>query len=203
MNSSPITAVLFGLGSLLAAGMVHAADIEAGKAKTAVCQGCHGADGNSINVIWPSLAGQHASYIAKQLREFKSGKRADATMMGMAAALSDEDMDNIAAFYASQTPKPAKFDEGLLEQGQNIYRGGITETSVAACMGCHSPSGAGNGLAAYPSLKGQHPEYIVAQLQKFKDGTRANDVGKMMRNVANRMSEQEMKAVAAYVAGIK
>ncbi len=203
MNSSPIRAVLLGLSSLFAAGLVQAADIEAGKAKTLVCQGCHGADGNSINPIWPNLAGQHASYIAKQLREFKSGKRADSTMMGMAAALSEEDMVNIAAYYESQTPKPVKFDKDLLQQGQDIYRGGIAETSVAACMGCHSPSAAGNGPAAYPGLNGQHPEYIVAQLQKFKDGARANDVGKMMRNVANRMSEQEMRAVAAYVAGIK
>jgi len=95
------------------------------------------------------------------------------------------------------------FDGDLIEMGQNIYRGGITETSVAACMGCHAPSGRGNGPAGWPSLKGQHPQYLAAQLQKFKDGTRSNDPGSMMRNVVARMSEKEMKAVAAYIAGIQ
>lgn len=203
MKPRHIKAVLLGLSSLLAVGAAQAADIEAGKAKTVLCQACHGADGNSINVIWPRLAGQHASYTLKQLRDFKAAKRQDPTMQGMVAALSDEDMVNIAAYFESQKPVEAKFDQALLEQGQNIYRGGITETSVAACMGCHSPSGQGNGPAAYPSLKGQHPEYIVAQLKKFKDASRNNDAGQMMRNVANRMSDKEMQAVAAYVAGLK
>lgn len=203
MKTRHIKSVLLGLSSLLAINMAHAADIEAGKTKSVLCLACHGADGNSINVIWPRLAGQHASYIVKQLREFKAGKRSDPTMQGMVAALTDDDMVNLAAFYESQKPAEAKFDASLLELGQNIYRGGITETSVAACMGCHSPSGEGNAPAAYPALKGQHPEYIAAQLQKFKDGSRANDAGKMMRNVVNRMSNAEMKAVSAYVAGMK
>jgi cytochrome c553 len=124
-------------------------------------------------------------------------------MQGMVATLMDGDIDNVAAYFESQNPKAANFDKALVAAGEKIYRGGITETSVAACMGCHSPSGNGNGPAAYPGLKGQHPEYIVAQLKKFKDGSRANDTGKMMRNVANRMSEQEMKAVAAYIAALK
>lgn len=203
MNTRYIKAVLLGLTGLMAINTAQAADIEAGKAKTALCLACHGADGNSMNVIWPRLAGQHASYILKQLRDFKSGKRIDPTMQGMVAALTDEDMVNIAAFYETQKPAAAKFDEALVAAGQNIYRGGITETAVAACMGCHSPSGAGNGPAYYPALKGQHPEYLAAQLQKFKDGTRANDAGKMMRSVANRMSDAEMKAVSAYIAGMK
>ncbi len=203
MKARHIKAVLIGLFGLTAAVSTQAADIEAGKAKSALCMACHGADGNSTNVIWPRLAGQHASYLAKQLRDYKSGKRVNATMQGMVAALSEDDIDNLAAFYASQQPTTATFDESLLAKGQDIYRGGITETSVAACMGCHSPSGAGNGPAAYPSLKGQHMEYTVSQLQAFKDGVRANDTGKMMRNVANRMSDEEMKAVAAYIAGMK
>jgi len=203
MKHRHIKAVMLGLSGLLAITSAHAADIEAGKAKTALCLACHGADGNSLNVIWPRLAGQHSSYILKQLRDFKSGKRQDPTMQGMVAALTDEDMVNIAAFYETQPAKEAKFDTALLAQGQDIYRGGITETSVAACMGCHSPSGDGNGPAAYPGLKGQHPEYIAAQLKNFKEGKRGNDAGKMMRNVANRMSDAEMKAVAAYVAGMK
>lgn len=196
-------ALLLSAAALLAFKPVVAADIEAGKAKTLVCASCHGADGNSVNPIWPKLAGQHASYIAKQLTEFKTGKRSDPTMNGMAAILNETDIVNVAAYYASQKTSKGAFNDSLLEQGENIYRGGITETAVAACMGCHSPSGDGNGLAAYPSLKGQHATYITAQLQKFKDQTRTNDAGNMMRNVANRMSKAEMDAVAAYIAALK
>jgi cytochrome c553 len=203
MKARHIKAVVLGLTSLVAVTSLQAADIEAGKAKTMLCTGCHGADGNSINVIWPRLAGQNASYLLKQLQDFKSGKRTDATMQGMVMTLTDEDMVNVSAYFEAQKPAEAKFDAALLEDGQKIYRGGITETSVAACMGCHGPAGAGNAPAAYPALNGQHPEYIAAQLQKFKDGSRANDAGKMMRNVANRMSNAEMKAVSAYVAGLK
>ena len=203
MKHRHIKAMVLGMTGLMAAGFVQAADIEAGKAKSVLCVACHGADGNSVNVIWPNLAGQHASYTEKQLKEFKAGKRINATMQGMVAALTEEDMANLAAYYESQTPTAPKFDQSLLAMGQDIYRGGITETAVAACMGCHSPAGTGNGPAAYPGLKGQHPEYIVAQLKSFKEGQRANDAGKMMRNVANRMSDAEMQAVAAYVAGMK
>lgn len=203
MKPSHIKAVLLGLCSLMAVSITHAADIEAGKAKTQLCAGCHGADGNSANPIWPKLAGQHASYIAKQLRDFKAAKRTDPTMQGMAATVQDADIENIAAYFESQSPTAANFNKDLLEKGQNIYRGGITSISVPACMSCHSPSGEGNGPAVFPALKSQHPEYIVAQLQKFKSDARANDAGKMMRNVANRMSDEEMQAVAAYIAAMK
>jgi cytochrome c553 len=190
---------LTGLVSITA----NAADIEAGKTKSAVCAACHGADGNSSNAAWPSLAGQHATYIYKQLTDFKEGRRNDATMIGMVALLNDEDMNNIAAYFESQQAKAVAFDADMIAVGENIYRGGITEIGVAACMSCHSPSGKGNGPAGWPSLKGQHPEYLVVQLQNFKQGLRANDSGKMMRNVAARMSDIEMKSVAAYIAGIE
>ncbi len=194
-----IALVLSGLMSFTS----NAGDIEAGKAKSAVCAACHGADGNSVNAAWPSLAGQHASYIYKQLTDFREGRRKDATMIGMVALLNDDDMKNVAAYYESQQPKLAAFDGELIAAGENIYRGGIAETSVAACMGCHAPNGLGNGPAGWPSLKGQHPDYIVTQLKAFKSGTRANDTGKMMRSVSARMSEMEMKSVAAYIAGIQ
>jgi cytochrome c553 len=190
---------LTGLVSITA----NAADIEAGKTKSAVCAACHGADGNSSNAAWPSLAGQHATYIYKQLTDFKEGRRNDATMIGMVALLNDEDMKNIAAYFESQQAKAVAFDPDLIAVGENIYRGGITEIGVAACMSCHSPSGKGNGPAGWPSLKGQHSEYLVVQLQNFKQGLRANDSGKMMRNVAARMSDMEMKSVAAYIAAIE
>ena len=202
MKRSYIGAILIALSSLMATALL-AADSEAGKTKSALCAGCHGADGNSTNAIWPSLAGQHASYLAKQLTNFKSGERTDPTMQGMVAALNETDIEDIAAYFESQSPKPVTFDATMVEQGEAIYRGGITETSVAACMGCHSPGGAGNAPASYPSLKGQHTEYLVAQLKKFRDGSRANDTGRMMRDVAKRMSDEEMMSVAAYIAGIQ
>lgn len=202
MKASQIGAIVLALSGLMTF-TADAGDIEAGKAKSAVCAACHGADGNSTNVAWPSLAGQHASYIYKQLKDFKEGRRVNASMTGMVALLNDQDMKNLAAYYESQKPKPVAFDAELIEVGENIYRGGITETSVAACMGCHAPEGTGNGPAGWPSLKSQHPDYIVAQLQAFKQGTRANDAGKMMRNVSARMSDMEMKSVAAYIAGIQ
>jgi cytochrome c553 len=202
MKASQIGAMILALSGLVSFA-VNAGDIEAGKTKSAVCAACHGTDGNSTNAAWPSLAGQHASYIYKQLTDFKAGRRNNASMTGMVALLNDEDMKNLAAFYESQQPKAMAFDGDRIETGESIYRGGITETKVAACMGCHAPSGEGNGPAGWPSLKGQHPEYLVTQLQSFKQGTRANDTGKMMRNAVVRMSDEEMKAVAAYIAGIQ
>jgi cytochrome c553 len=202
MKASQIGAMILALSGLVSFA-ANGGDIEAGKTKSAVCSACHGADGNSTNAAWPSLAGQHASYLYKQLTDFKAGRRINASMTGMVALLNDEDMKNLAVFYESQQPKAMAFDGGRIETGESIYRGGITETKVAACMGCHAPSGVGNGPAGWPSLKGQHPEYLVTQLQNFKQGTRANDTGKMMRNVVVRMSDEEMKAVAAYIAGIQ
>ncbi|MCP4333367.1 MAG: cytochrome c4 [Gammaproteobacteria bacterium] len=194
-----IVLVLSGLSIFSA----NAADLQAGKSKTAVCAGCHGPDGNSVSPTWPSLAGQHATYIYKQLKDFKEGRRIDPTMSGMVAMLNDEDMRNVAAYYESLSSKPVAFDAELIAAGESIYRDGITETSVAACVSCHSPSGMGNGPAGWPSLKGQHANYLVAQMQKFKQGTRSNDAGSMMRNVVVRMSDAEMKSVAAYIAGIQ
>ena len=202
MKASQIAALILAFSGLVSVN-ANAADIEAGKAKSAVCAACHGADGNSTNAAWPSLAGQHASYTYKQLNDFKAGRRNNASMTGMVALLNDDDMKNLAAFYESQQPKAVAFDGEMIEKGESIYRGGITETHVAACMGCHAPSGTGNGPAGWPSLKGQHPEYVVTQLQNFKQGLRANDTGKMMRNIVVRMSDSEMEAVAAYIAGIQ
>ena len=202
MKPSHIGAILLAVSSLMSSALL-AGNPEAGKSKSALCAGCHGVDGNSATGTWPSLAGQHVTYLVKQLQDFKSGNRADPVMQGMASTLSDPDMEDIAAFYASQKMKPVKFDDSLVAPGENIYRGGITETSVAACMGCHSPSGNGIAPAGYPALKGQHPEYLESQLKKFQTGLRANDANKIMRDVAKRMTEKEIKAVAAYIAGIQ
>ena len=202
MKSSYIGAILIGLSSLVSFSLI-AAEHEAGKSKSEVCAGCHGADGNSVNGDWPSLAGQHASYLVKQLKNFKSGDRTNPVMQGMVAALSEEDIQDIAAYFASQESKPVAFDKDLVALGENIYRGGITEISVAACMACHSPGANGNGPASYPSLKGQHSKYLVSQLKNFRDGTRANDANSIMRAIAGRMSDREMLAVAAYISAIQ
>jgi cytochrome c553 len=202
MKSSYIGAILIGISSLVPFSLI-AADSDAGKTKSALCVGCHGVDGNSANGVWPILAGQHASYLVKQLKNFKSGDRADPIMQGMVAALSDEDMADIAAYFAGQEARPVTFDKALVESGESIFRGGITETSVAACMACHSPGGGGNEPAAYPSLKGQHSEYLASQLKKFRDGSRTNDPGSMMRGIAARMSDAEIMAVAAYISAIQ
>ena len=202
MKSSYIGAILIGVSSLMSFALI-AADSEAGKAKSVLCAGCHGIDGNSPNGTWPILAGQHASYLVKQMKDFKSAERTDPIMQSMVAALSEADMQDIAAYFASQKANPVAFDKKLVEAGESIYRGGISEISVAACMACHSPGAGGNTLAVYPSLKGQHSEYLVSQMKKFKDATRANDPGSMMRGISKRMSDEEMMAVAAYISAIQ
>lgn len=167
-----------------------------------VCAACHGGDGNSPLAMNPSLAGQHAAYLLKQLQEFKSGLRGNPVMMGMTANLSDEDMRNIAAYYASQTARPlAAKDKDLAAQGAKLYRGGSLEKGVAACAGCHSPNGAGIP-AQYPRLAGQHPDYVLAQLKAFRAEERANDPNKMMRAVSSKLSDKDMAALAEYISGL-
>lgn len=180
-----------------------AGDKTAGKAKSAVCAGCHAADGNSVNPEWPKLAGQHESYIYKQLVEFKSGARQDALMAGQVAALSDQDMQDLAAYFAGQVGSEGQADEATLAEGEALYRGGNNAAGIAACMGCHAPNGKGNPMAKFPALGGQHATYTINQLKNFRSGARANDAGKMMRNVAVRMTDAEIEAVANYIAGLK
>jgi cytochrome c553 len=179
-----------------------AGDATAGKAKSAACAGCHGADGNSMNPMWPTLAGQHPDYIAKQLAEFKSGVRVDPTMAGMAAPLSEQDMADLAAYFSSQQAKVGTTPEDKLEAGQTVYRAGNAASGVPACAACHGPNGAGNAQAKFPSLSGQHSTYVVKALKDFRSGARANDAGQMMRNIAVKMTDAEIDAVAAYVQGL-
>jgi cytochrome c553 len=193
--------------ALLAASGVHAA----GKADPAkaqpivqqVCAACHAADGNSLVAANPRLAGQPAPYIYKQLIEFKKGTRVNAVMAGMVAALSDADMQNLAAYYSAQAPKPAQAtDIKLVETGGKLYRGGSKLTNTPACMACHGPNGAGIP-AQYPRLAGQHAAYIETQLKAYRAGERANDTNGMMRAVASRLTDNEIKALAQYVSGLK
>ena len=173
-----------------------------------VCAACHAADGNSPAAANPKLAGQFYDYLNKQLVNFKAqgGKKAardNAVMAGMVANLSAADMQNVAAYYASQKLKPAAAkDKELAALGQKIFRGGNAATGVAACAGCHGPSGAGIP-AQYPRVSGQFAEYVEAQLKAFRAGTRANDPNGMMRGVAARMTDREIQAVSEYVAGLR
>lgn len=175
---------------------------------TQVCAACHSADGNSMAPANPKLAAQHADYLSKQLRDFKSVNgqppvRKSAVMNGIAAPLSDEDMRNLGAYYSQQAAKPASArDKELVAIGEKIYRGGNAASGVPACMACHSPNGAGIPIQ-FPRLAGQHADYTLAQLKLFRSGERANDGGKMMRVIAGKMSDQEMRAVAEYISGLR
>lgn len=168
-----------------------------------VCMACHGADGNSPISMYPSLAGQYPEYITKQLQNFKSGERNNAIMAGMVAALTEEDMVNLGAYYASQTAKPGTAkSNGKGSVGEKIYKAGIAGLGVPACASCHGPTGAGVPVQ-FPRLAGQHADYTVAQLQIFRSGQRANDAAKMMRMIASKLSDQDMAAVADYIQGLR
>lgn len=164
------------------------------------CVSCHGADGNSVNPIWPSLAGQGAPYIAKQLYDFKGGRRADPLMSGMAMAVPDDKVDEVAEYFASQEAKPAApVKPELVEQGKQLYVAGNLATGITACAACHGPNGNGNAAAKFPALGAQHAAYTIKQLQMFRDGSRANDPNQMMRDIAARLTEQEIEALAMYL----
>ena len=177
-------------------------DLTKGEATfTAVCAACHGADGNSPTPAYPKLAQQHPEYLVKQLQEFKSGKRANALMVGFATMLSDEDMRNVAYWVAAKkSTVGAASDKTLVQLGERIYRGGIADRQIPACAGCHSPNGAGIP-AQYPRLSGQHADYAAAQLTAFRDGVRQNSL--QMTQVAAKLNDREIKAVADYVAGLR
>ena len=191
-------------GSVLAAGpaaVVVKPDLAKGEAAYAMCVACHAADGNSTTPVNPKLSQQHPEYLIKQLQEFKSGKRANAVMSGMVAGLSNDDMRNISYWLASKPAKPgfAK-DKDTVALGERIYRGGIPDRQIAACASCHSPNGAGMP-AQYPRMSGQHADYTAAQLIQFRDGVRKNSV--QMTQVAAKMNDREIKAVADYIAGLR
>ncbi|HHH47817.1 MAG TPA: cytochrome c4 [Gammaproteobacteria bacterium] len=174
-----------------------AGDPVAGKEKSAMCQGCHGEDGNSFNPEWPSLAGQVPSYLTKQMRDFQSGARKDDTMGGMVEGLSEEDIADIVAYFSSQK---AKAEEGELNsKGRKLYVGGNRYTNVPSCAGCHGPNAVGNDPAGFPRLAGQKAGYISKALHDFRTEARTNDVNGMMQGVAAKMSDKDIAAVAEYL----
>jgi len=179
-------------------------DATKGKALSAVCAACHGADGNSTNPDWPKLAGQGEAYMIKQLHDFRADKRSEAAMTPMAKGIaSDEDVLHLAAYFSSQKTKSGTADKEKVELGRAIYKGGVMDSGVAACSACHGPTGMGNWPAKYPKVSGQHAKYIVTQLKNFKSSSRNNDAGKIMRNIALKMTDAEMEAVAEYMSGLQ
>jgi cytochrome c553 len=197
-----MTVVGGALASMAAGAQEGSAD--AGQAKAATCAACHGIDGNSVNPDWPVLAGQHPAYIARQLYAFKNGERTEVTMKPFADMLSDQDVLDVAAYFAAQTPMPKGADPALANLGQQIYRGGIPGRGVAACIACHGPAGDGNPLAAYPRLAGQHATYLVKALVSYQSGARTsdNDLNQMMRDQVTLLTDDEMRAVSSYIQGL-
>jgi cytochrome c553 len=176
-----------------------------GQQKSAACVACHGIDGNTTTATWPKIAGMSEGYLLKQLLEYKKGEkgsRFDPTMYSIVATLSEQDLADLAAFYATQVATIGQVPANYVQQGQAVYRGGNLASGVPACAACHSPSGDGNYLALFPRLGGQNGAYVRDQLLKFKTKQRSNDPNSMMRDIAARMSDEEMEAVAQYVQGL-
>ena len=210
--------------TIAVAGGAHAADINGGEEKAAVCAACHGPGGVSSNPEWPILAGQGQKYLEKQLRDFKSGERPSLIMQPQAVLLSDEDIANVAAYFAAQTPPPATTEgagenpEELLALGEALYRGGDLDKNIPACLACHGPAGAGIEPAAFPRVSGQHAKYTRTQLDAFKTSAlfdqqasetdpsslvvRGNDPNGMMRDVAEKLTPKQIEAVARYMQGL-
>ena len=202
------------LAWLMIATSAHAESLvdgsaEAGQAKSITCAACHGPDGNSVNTLWPNLAGQHAGYAYEQLRAFKSiddkpAMRQDPLMNSQVLMLSDEDMRNLAVYFENQTPAArAVSDASLVDRGEALYRGGDRISSASACMACHGPKGRGNPAAGYPSIAGQYADYTAKQLRDYASGTRATDGStRVMRDIAARLSEDDIMAVSSYIQGL-
>ena len=178
---------------------------EAGQAKSITCTACHGPQGNSMSALWPNIAGQNASYIVVQLQAFKEGTRNDPLMTPQAMLLSDEDMADLAVYYEGlpEATQPVK-DASLVARGEALYRGGDLDKGIAACLACHGPSGMGNPAAKYPALRGQHADYTAKQLNDYAAGARTSDgATNVMRDIAARLSADDIAALSSYVQGLR
>lgn len=202
-----ITAIVASMvfaGTAFADGLVEG-DADAGKAKSITCAACHGADGNSVNPVWPSIAGQHATYLVEQLQAFKNGSRNEPLMLGQVMMLSDDDMNNLAVYYAGM-PAAAKSvaDPAIVDRGERIYRGGNRDNATSACIACHGPTGLGNPAAGVPAVKGQYAVYAATQLRNYANGTRTSDgPTRVMRDIAAKLSEEDIVALASYMQGLQ
>lgn len=200
MNKVLVTLLL----TLGITGMAQAAgDAKAGQAKAAMCGACHGADGNSAAPNFPKLAGQGERYLLKQMNDIKSGNRNILEMTGLLTNMSEQDMADIAAYFASQNMSVGAADPALVKAGEALFRGGKLAEGMPACTGCHSPNGAGNDAAGFPQLGGQHAQYVAKQLTDFREGNRTNDGDSMMmRAVAAKLSNKDIQAISSYIQGL-
>ncbi len=195
--------LLLGTAAPAFAGSIIGGDAESGAAKAAACAACHGPKGNSSNPEWPKLGGQGAAYIVGQLAAFKDGSRNNPIMTAQVAALSEQDMKDIGAYYAAQAAVPGAASEELAPAGEALYRAGNTDAGVPACLGCHGPEGEGNAAAAYPRVAGQHAAYSAAQLRAYRDGQRTGtDKANMMSQVAAKLTDDDIAAVSSYLSGL-
>ena len=195
---------LFIAGVLLSGSAEAAGSAEAGKTKSVTCSACHGMDGNSLNPEWPTIAGQHESYLIKALNSFKSGERQNVLMSGMAMPLSDEDIKDLAAYFSEQKRAPNVADPALVVAGERLYRGGNKDTGVPACLACHGPAGRGNPPAVWPTIAGQHAPYAATQLKAYRSKERSTDGDtQMMRNVSAMLTDDEIKSVTSYIQGLR
>lgn len=190
------------LSSAIASQAMATGDIVAGKTKSTACIGCHGSDGNSRIGMFPKLAGQGEAYLIKQLVDMKTGLRKNPVMTSIVAKLSDQDMADLAAYFSSHKRTPDTESEDTLNIGKTLYTIGNTQSGVPACMACHGSNGEGIPVAKWPALSGQHSSYVETQLKAFAADTRTNDPNSAMRDIAKKLTEEEIKAVAAYVAGL-
>ena len=190
----------------IATSVAYAAvgDAKSGASKAATCAACHGPNGNSVVAMWPSIAGQHESYIKDTLAAFKAGTRKDPVMGAQTQTLNEQDIADLAAYYAEQTGARRTADPTKAAAGERLYRGGNKETKASACIACHGPKGRGNEPAGYPSLTGQHAVYTAKQLNDYKNGQRESDGDtQIMRDIAKRLTTDEINEVAAYIQGLR
>ena len=202
-NWIAIAALSLAPGLLAGTALAATGDATVGAQKAAICGACHGANGNSANPEWPSLAGQHAEYIAAQLKAFQQGVRNNPIMMANAAALSAQDMADLGAYYATLTPGGLEADAALYKAGQKLYRAGDSARGIPACIACHGPQGKGIAPARYPALRAQHSVYTVAQLKAYASGERKAAGNDMMNVVAQKLTEADMQALATYLQGLR
>ncbi|MBC6414385.1 MAG: cytochrome c4 [Chromatiales bacterium] len=189
--------------SFLAMSVVGAqGDIEQGKSKSMQCVACHGPDGNSVNPQWPKIAGQSAQYIIKQLQHFKKSERVNPLMNPQAAALSDDDIKHLAAYYESMVRSPGAADEALVAAGEKLYRGGNSESGIPACISCHGPNGKGNPAAGFPNISYQHAMYTVERLKKYRSATENYPGSEIMNGIAAKLTDDEIEAVSSYMQGL-
>jgi cytochrome c553 len=180
-------------------------DAAAGESKSITCAACHGQDGNSVNPVWPSIAGQHAKYIVEQLQAFKSGSRSEPLMLGQVMMLSDEDMANLAVYFEGKVAAAKSVsDPAVIDRGERIYRGGDRDNATSACVACHGPTGLGNPASSVPAVRGQYAVYTAQQLRNYASGARTSDgATRVMRDIAATLSEEDIVAVASYMQGLQ